>query len=347
MAHQLNIFILLFGVLQGWLLSFWFFRNRQKEQPNILIALLLFVVGLQLTSKVITKMWLMEHAFLFYVLSYKLPYLIGPLLFLYCRTKSKKPLDKRDLLHVFPFVISSMLSFDVFGMELYIHPYPDGAFKLLSLFTYSYLCYRITDPSSWKFIRTVIIAEAIIIIALALMVVYYGRFPDVRWLFTVLTFLVYWMTYKAIARSVPFREGANVVALRSQKGPKYAHSSLKQEEAVRIEKDLHKLMQEEKSFLDPALTIDGVAMKLSTNRHNLSQVLNERLKKTWPDYLNEWRLEEARKRLTDPSNSRFTIAAIALDSGFNSVSSFNDVFKKRFGTTPSKFRNQFTNKMSA
>jgi AraC-like DNA-binding protein len=44
---------------------------------------------------------------------------------------------------------------------------------------------------------------------------------------------------------------------------------------------------------------------------------------------------------------RFTIAAIALDSGFNSVSSFNDLFKKRFGTTPSQYRQQHVSKMSA
>jgi AraC-like DNA-binding protein len=240
-----------------------------------------------------------------------------------------------------------MLSFDIFGTGLYIRAYPDGAFKLLSLFIYGYLCYRITDTLTWRFIRVVMIAETIIIITLAVMVVYYGRFPDVRLLFTVLTFLIYWITYKVVARSVPFREEAHVVILHSQKGPKYAHSSLKQEEADRIETELHKLMLEQKPFLDTSLTIDGVAVKLSTNRHNLSRVLNERLKKTWSDYLNQWRLEESRKRLSDPSNFRFTIAAIALDSGFNSVSSFNDVFKKRFGTTPSKFRSQFSDQMSA
>jgi len=347
MVHQLNIFILLFGVLQGWLLSFWFFKNRQKELSNVYIALLLFVVSLQLTSKVITKVWLMEHAFLFYALSYKLPYLIGPVLFLYCKSRLNIPFHKIDLLHILPFIISSVFSFDVFGMGLYIRAYPDGACKLLSLFTYGYLCYRITDSPTWKFIRMVMIAEAIIIITLAVMVVYYGRFPDVRILFTVLTLLIYWITYRVVARSVPFREEVNTVVLQSQKHRKYAHSSLKHDEADRIEKEIQRLMAEERPFLDPSLTIDGVAAKLSTSRHNLSQVLNERLKRTWPDYLNEWRLEESRKRLSDPSNFRFTIAAIAQDSGFSSVSSFNDVFKKRFGITPSKFRNEFLNKKSA
>jgi AraC-like DNA-binding protein len=199
------------------------------------------------------------------------------------------------------------------------------------------------------FIKTVVAAEVIIITVLALMVVYYGRFPDVRILFLSLTVLVYWISYQAISKPDLFlqTEPVQVFSLGHSKTQKYAHSSLREEEAARIEKELNDVMKHQRLFLDSSLTIDLLSAKLKTTRHHLSQVINDKLGKTYGDYVCEWRLEESRKKLCDPSNNRFTIAAIALDSGFSSVSSFNDVFKKRYGTTPSKFREQFLNKMSA
>ena len=168
-------------------------------------------------------------------------------------------------------------------------------------------------------------------------------------LFLVLTALVYWISYKAISKPDLFieLETATIVSLGLTKNPKYAHSSLKDEEAIRIESELHQRMASDRLYLDSELTIDSLALKLGTTRHHLSQVLNERIKKTYGDFITDLRLEESCKRLSTPSNYRFTIAAIALDSGFSSVSSFNDVFKKRYGVTPSKFREQHLNKMSA
>jgi AraC-like DNA-binding protein len=219
----------------------------------------------------------------------------------------------------------------------------------VSLCIYTYLSLRLKDKGIKHFIYGVAFAEVIIIATLALMHVYYGRFPDVRLLFLVLTFLIYWISYKMLARPNLFLLGEEtpIVALEVRKTNKYAHSSLKQEEANRLESDLKKVMDIDRLYLDNNLTIDTLSEKLKTSRHHLSQVMNERLGKSYMDYICELRLEEARKRLSNPTNFRFTIAAIALDSGFNSVSSFNDVFKKRFGITPSKFRDQHLDKMSA
>ena len=111
--------------------------------------------------------------------------------------------------------------------------------------------------------------------------------------------------------------------------------------------DLTTLMQDAKLFADPSLTIDTLADRLHTSRHHLSQVINERLHKTYGDYISELRLEEARRRLSNPANLRYTIASIALDSGFSTVSSFNDAFKKQFQVTPSQYREQALKSKSA
>lgn len=342
MVHQLNIFLLLFGALQGWLLSIWFLRNQKKEISNFYIAMLLFIVGLQLTSKVISKMWLMDHAYVFYVLSYKLPYLVGPILFLYCKSRHHK-IKITDLLHLSPFFVLASygwLGWRLLQINIFLHPYADAVLQIISLCMYSYLSIRISKKTK-PFILAVVTAEVIISITLALMVVYYGRFPDVRLLFVVLTVLIYWITWRLISRAHFLIEtDMPIPAMNLQRHSKYAHSSLKTEEADRIEQDLQRLMAHDKVYLDPSVTIDTLSEKLSTTRHNLSQVINERLRKTYSDYINDFRLEESRQRLSNPVNFRFTIAAIAEDSGFSSVSNFNDVFKKRYGITPSKFRQQ-------
>jgi AraC-like DNA-binding protein len=352
MTHQINIFLLLFGSVQGWLLSLWFLKNQNKKKANIYFALLLIVMGLQLTFKVISKGWLMENVHFAYWISYKLPYLIGPLLYLYVKARKENLFSWRDLVHFFPFVFFLLYASAAFNnpwlFRYQLHPYTQSFIQIISLVTYGYFSLRISNKMR-NFITVLVAVESIVAITFAVMVVYYGRFPDVRLMFLLLTIVIYWISYKVVSTPDLFLEvqATPVIALELRKNQKYAHSSLRPEEAGRIELDLQQMIKNEKPFLDAALTIDVLAAKLKTSRHHLSQVLNERLNKTYIDYICELRLEESRTRLSNPANHRFTIAAIALDSGFNSVSSFNEVFKKRYGITPSKFRDQHLDQMSA
>jgi AraC-like DNA-binding protein len=352
-THQINIFLLLFGALQGWLLSFWFLKNQNNKLANTYFAFFLITIGLQLTFKVITKIWLMEHVLFPYLLTYKFPYLIGPLLFLYVKARRDNTFHLRDLLHFIPFGGAAILTYltgiqrmDIPG----IHPYSQAAVQLLSLSIYGYASLRLQNINLQRFIAIAFLAEMIITVTLAFMYMYYGKFPDVRLLFITLTVLVYWISYKAISQPDLFleKDATPMVSMELQKTTKYSHSSLKPAEASRIENDLHILLQQEKFYLDSSLTIDGLSVKLKTSRHHLSQVLNEKLNKSYLDFISDLRLEEARRRLSAPANFRYTIASIALDSGFSSVSNFNEIFKKRYNITPSKFRDQQLNKkMSA
>jgi AraC-like DNA-binding protein len=351
MTHQFNIFLLLFGALQGLLLSIWFLKNQKKKIANLYFALFLIVVGLQLTFKFITKGWLMENVRLAYFLSYDLPYLIGPLLYLYVSARKRNEFKSSHLLHFVPFVVAIGCSYGAvtsWSFPIRLHPYTDMALQLISISTYSLLSLRLGNALLKNFIKAVWAAESIIMITLAVMVMYNRVFPDVRLLFLSLTFLIYWISYLAISKPDLFLDvpSAPIISLL-RKGPKYAHSSLKPEEANRIGEGLRQSVIKEKLFLDPDLTIEMLALKLNTSRHHVSQVLNEKVNKTYTDYIADLRLEEARTRLSNPANNRFTIAAIALDSGFNSVSSFNELFKKRYQTTPSKFRDQHFDKMTA
>ncbi len=81
-------------------------------------------------------------------------------------------------------------------------------------------------------------------------------------------------------------------------------------------------------------------MNISVN--HLSQVINEQLGMTFFDYVNSYRVEEVKARLSSPDVKNFTLLGIAYDSGFNSKSSFNSIFKKFTGLTPSQFAKEKT-----
>ena len=98
-------------------------------------------------------------------------------------------------------------------------------------------------------------------------------------------------------------------------------------------------MKEEKPFTDGALNLQSLAATLSIPPHHLSQIINERLGQTFADFINSYRVEEAKQRLLDPAFGHLSLLGIAIEVGFNSKSSFNAVFKKHTNMTPSEFRN--------
>jgi ligand-binding sensor domain-containing protein/AraC-like DNA-binding protein len=98
------------------------------------------------------------------------------------------------------------------------------------------------------------------------------------------------------------------------------------------------LMEVEKVYRDEKLTLLSLAEKLSILRYQLSFILNDRLKSNFNDYINWYRIEEAKKILESSEAEDKTIAAIAIDVGFNSLTTFYKVFKKHTGLTPSQYR---------
>jgi len=123
----------------------------------------------------------------------------------------------------------------------------------------------------------------------------------------------------------------------SQTNSKYIKSGLQDNVANDYYSSLIQLIESEKLFLDSKLSIKTVADKLGIKVNHLSQVINQKSGKNFFKFINDYRVEEAKKLLSSPANQKFTILAIAYDCGFNSKSSFNTIFKEYTGQTPSDF----------
>ncbi len=110
------------------------------------------------------------------------------------------------------------------------------------------------------------------------------------------------------------------------------------EPSTMLIRKLRELVEAEKLFLEPELSMSEVADRLHTNTTYLSRAVNDILKKNFPAYINELRIKEAQRLLADHSFANRSIDGIALMSGFRSKSAFNTAFKKFTGMTPSFFQ---------
>lgn len=122
-----------------------------------------------------------------------------------------------------------------------------------------------------------------------------------------------------------------------QKKSKPDKNRLKPEEIQKLQKRLHYFIHEEKVFMQPDLTLKGLAEKLNTSTNNLSWLLNQTYQSTFYDYINTYRIQEFIQKIDQGEHLKHTLLALAMDVGFNSKSTFNRVFKTVMGTTPRNY----------
>lgn len=120
--------------------------------------------------------------------------------------------------------------------------------------------------------------------------------------------------------------------------PRYERSGLPAWEAKRVRDALLAVMDREQPWKDSELTLADLADRLKTTPHKLSEVLNAQLCATFYDFVNGYRVREVQRRILAGDAERLTILSLALEAGFASKSTFNLVFKKHTGQTPSDFR---------
>ena len=98
------------------------------------------------------------------------------------------------------------------------------------------------------------------------------------------------------------------------------------------------LMEVDKLYQEPELTLQQLASRLELSVHQLSQAINDGLKKNFYELVNGYRVAEAKRLLQDDKTVNYTILSIGFEAGFNSKTTFNTVFKKFTGLTPSDYR---------
>ena len=101
---------------------------------------------------------------------------------------------------------------------------------------------------------------------------------------------------------------------------------------------VERLMKQQKPYLMSNITFDALSQQFDVPPRELSATLNGHFKKNFYEFINDYRIEEAKLRLVSDSHSEKTITDIFIEVGFNSKSVFNTFFKKKVGMTPSEYR---------
>ena len=97
-------------------------------------------------------------------------------------------------------------------------------------------------------------------------------------------------------------------------------------------------MDNKKPFLDPELSLFKLASQLDISSHLLSYVINNGCDENFHQFINRYRIEEAKKMIQDSGMQHLSLMGIAFEVGFNSKTVFNTTFKKSTNQTPSEFK---------
>ncbi len=131
--------------------------------------------------------------------------------------------------------------------------------------------------------------------------------------------------------------GSELNTSASKKAP-YSKSGLTPKKVDELGIKLMKYMKAEKPFLDENLSLSLLSERSGVAQSHLSQVINQHFDLNFYDFVNQFRVNEAKKMLSSREYDHLSVLGIAYDCGFKSKSSFNRYFKKYTSLSPSAFK---------
>ena len=374
--HPLN-FLIISGILQSVILAciLLFYRSGNKI-ANRLIGIFVLICGLHFSWSLIIDTNLADIFKPVFWVPYSYLLAIGPLLFFYAKalTTIDFKIGAKASIHFLPVLFevliqayfisesnrSNRLFYDVPGFLIFrIIEFGGTA---ISILVYGKQClslikaheaWALANFSNQKDITLTwlsklikyLLALWIFWLAFELSFILFLQFqlhllPVYVLLYVLLgmiTYSNYWIAIQALIKSEVLTEKKNAILPPDNAN---VYSRLSEAEIKRIADALSDLMLTEKLFLHETLSLRTLASKVQKDPNLISYILNNFFHKSFHDYVNDFRIEEVKNKIADPAYSHFKIVEIAYECGFNSKATFNRVFKKSTGKSPSEYKNR-------
>lgn len=338
-----NLFLVLIsglGVLHGFVLGIYLWTSSKgKRISNRILSVILFVLSFRIGKSVILEFAeRIDFQLIFIGLATLL--LIGPLFYSYCCSVLNKSfqLKKHFALHLLPFLFA--LSAAVMVSREWVKTTPTWVFVLMfGLYYGHYLCYLLW---SYRYIQRVKKET--------------GNTLELQWLLLLCYALTaIWSVYvlNIMEEQIPYIIGPvlySVIAygitwvyirkryLDGSSGAKYQTTPLSGTETEEIFENIKKLVVDEKLYKDADLSLAKLSNRLKVSTQKISMAINLCYQSNFNHFINQYRIAHACTLFSDPGFQHYNISFIAYESGFSSLSSFNNAFKKIKGVTPSAFR---------
>jgi len=373
----ISVFIFI-GIVQGLILSFFFITKpssnitANRYQGFLILALTLSILEQFLNQTgYITRFLVITNS------TESLNLVIGPLLYLYVLRSLDTNSTKKDYLHfILAFLYLCYLTFDLIQpneikYNSYIYSFhqdwptlkipmkisndPLGIKKYLNpatgiqLVIYTYLATRLlvrkarqagesifntTDEMVRSLRNMVLHLSIVILIFFIVKLTFKGDLGD-YYLDSYVSLFLMITTYRVMNDSSYFDNSTSFMDISVNK---YRKSSLTEPGKMKILNDIILELETKQYFSDNLASLSDLAKKIGESPHHVSQVINEKLNKSFFELLAMYRVEEAKRILLNDKKDKLTVEEISEMVGYNSKTAFNNVFKKLTGKTPSEFR---------
>jgi len=357
-------------IFQLLLLSVFLFSvNRGKSRSNRLLALFFLLLAVNLTDGLLVYYGFYENFPALAHLEDGFVFLIGPVLYFYTRSVVYRRFEwkPRDALHLLPFVAFTI------GFQIYYHlQNPEYQALIQSAIQQQKL------PAAFYYSIVLVYAHvASYLYSSYREIIFYRRqlpqrFSDLQkrnldWLMFMILSVAVMLLISFIYSLLPLATKAllhlglivviafifgfvNTIVWKALKQPLIFSGVEEQPENVtnvplftdseraEYHRKVQEVIKSEAAFLNSDLTLDELAERTAISSKKLSQFINEHYRQNFFDFVNSYRIEEAKRILTSSIDPKLTVLEVMYQSGFNSKSSFNNLFKKKTGLTPSEFR---------
>lgn len=366
------------GIFLAFFLSLLLATKKEKSLSDNLLAIWMLIIGIHLTSYYLYSIGYWEKYPHLIGVTLPVPLLYGPLLFLYTlySLRDERKLRMLDYLHfapailfyiyLLPFYFSysieqkilvdkglvddfavfstlALISFIISGLTYPVISYwllgkhkklLDDNFSYNNRISLDWLKYCIQG------IGVLFLSVAVISILREGLGIQFSFNADYIF-YSIIIIFVFCIGFFGIRQQNLFsRSGIGDKTQIVQEKPtgEYKKSGLTPETAQEIHRRLRNIMSEKKLYINPQLTLSELAENLDVSINHLSQIINQYERVNFHDFVNKYRINEFIENAS--TNKEFSLLACAFDAGFNSKSSFNSVFKKHHGITPSKYISQ-------
>ncbi|MFZ1291181.1 MAG: helix-turn-helix domain-containing protein [Melioribacteraceae bacterium] len=364
---EIITYIFAIGVAQAFFLFFVLWKKKENSFANKFLAMTMLVFAVDLFGGVLFLSSYLKYFPWFLGLNNSLPYLYGPLIYLYIifLIHKQESFETKNFFHFIPFFIVQLYGIFFFYFE--------GAEYQLSMIDFS------KDPP-WHIVLVGSLIPFVGFFYMVLTVIVtinynkqiknkfsYVEKIDFSWLIymvlgTVSIWLIVFLSYFL---GMIYGQGfqANLLiyitisiflytlAFKSYKQPEiakveneemgsYKKSGLSDEKAEEHLKLLLQTMKVDKPYLDPKLSLNQLAEKVGISTHNLSEIINTKIEQNFYDFINSYRVEEVKRLITEDKDGKYNLLAHGFEAGFTSKSAYYSAFKKFTNKTPAQFRNE-------
>jgi len=350
----------------GFLLSvsagvFSYYHSKLKDRSTLLLVTLLVLIGLTLLEDTINISGIANRYKNLYFLPLNFSLSIAPLLYLFVKSKIQNKLTAVDFCHlIIPTIQFAAYAFIGFqNLDYKTKLWENNLFRafldvetvlfVIGLILYSFLSYNLInhlstgslfwkkDVKNWllRLVKVFFLIASMELVILLSELVLSASLGELFYVFRSLIFviLIAWLVYNtlkllhpiSIYKSLPKVDSLDIV------------------ESKKLQLRLDAIMNDAKIYLNSDLSLEILSQYLDISEKRCSRFFSTTLQTNFKSYINNFRVLEFKKRISSGKYDNLTILGIAFDSGFDSKTTFNRVFKKAEGITPSEFKKTIRN----